>query len=276
MPDEKHEPLHIVVMTGGTGRTGEHVLAAALAQFDNPDVRITVERNVRSKSVAEKIIQRAKEDHAVIFHTIVSPEIRRLISQQTDALTIPTIDLLGPVITVLDDHLDGAPRNQPGLSYAFNKEQFDRIDAVDFTLAHDDGIRVKDLANADVVLTGVSRVSKSVTCFFLAYRGIRAANVPLQLGIDPPSELLNIDPDNVIVLTMNVQRLSSIRETRNVRWKGAMRDYTDLGRIGQELQFANKLASEHGWRCIDVSYKAVEEVASDIASLIRFKQRVAG
>ncbi len=268
MSSEKEKPLHVVILTGGTGRTGEQVLKAALAQFDQPNIRTTVETNVSSATEAVKIIHRAKEDQSIVCHTVVNPEIRQAIINETEAHMVPSVDLLGPVISVLDDHLDEAPRNVPGLSYALNKEQFDRIDAVDFTLAHDDGCGVKDLGDADVVLVGVSRVSKSVTSFFLAYRGIRAANVPLIMGIESPGELLKVDPNKVVALTMNPHRLRMLREARSEEFGCNLNDYSNARHIAQELRYVNGLAAQHGWRSVDVSYKSVEEVASEIVKMI--------
>jgi regulator of PEP synthase PpsR (kinase-PPPase family) len=139
---------------------------------------------------------------------------------------------------------------------------------VDFTLAHDDGQRANDLPRADVVLVGVSRVSKSVTCFFLACRGIRAANVPLSIDTEPPAELLKVEPRKVVLLTTNVRRLQAVREARDQRWRGAMQPYTDQHRIARELAAAEQLAARYGWQTLDVSYKAVEEAAAEIVDLI--------
>lgn len=183
------------------------------------------------------------------------------------AVYVPTVDVLGPMLAALDDRLGMTPRGRPGLSYELRKEQFDRIDAVDFTLAHDDGKRLEDLYLADCVLVGVSRVSKSVTCFYLAARGIRAANVPLLAGQKVPPELLRLEPNKVVGLTMNAKRLRSIREARICRLSNVpVPDYVD--ELAEELRHARSLMSRHKWPCIDVSYMATEEVAHEVLSLI--------
>jgi regulator of PEP synthase PpsR (kinase-PPPase family) len=267
MSKKKARPLHIVVVSGGTGHTGEQVVRAALAQFDRPEVRVVVEGQVRTPAAVKELVRRAKREHAMICQTLVVPELREAAVREAEALMVPIVDALGPVVALIADYLEAEPLNQPGLFHALNKEQFDRMDAVDFTLAHDDGQRAHELEAADVVLVGISRVSKSVTCFYLAYRGIRAANVSLALGIRPPDTLLALPTDKVVALTMNAHRLQAIREVRGQQWGGAMDSYADPRHIAQELATANKLIAVQGWRCIDVSYKAVEEVAAEIVSM---------
>ncbi|MDA1180394.1 MAG: kinase/pyrophosphorylase, partial [Planctomycetota bacterium] len=197
----KSHPLNIVVVSGGTGRTGALVVNSALAQFRKPSVCVTNEPQIRKAAELRRVIRDAKRNNAVVCHTLVEPKLRSIAAQEAKASLVALVDILGPVVKLMADHLKVDPLSQPGLSYEVNKEQFDRMDAVDFTLAHDDGQRVGSLHKADVVLVGVSRVSKSVTCFFLAYRGIRAANVALTCATEPPPQLLKLDPARVVALT---------------------------------------------------------------------------
>jgi regulator of PEP synthase PpsR (kinase-PPPase family) len=260
--------LKVIVLSGGSGRTAKQVAEAALAQFSQPNAEIVVHAGVRNAAAARRIVRQAEADGAIICHTLVAPKIRQTVVRETEALMVPAIDILGPLISLLSDQLFVEPRSQPGLSYELNKEQFDRIDAVDFSVTHDDGRRPEDYDQADVVLVGVSRVSKSVTCLFLACRGIRAANVAIAPGVEPPEELLAIDPRKVIALKMNAQRLQMLREARGERWKGAMQHYSDLQSIAWELREFDTLVAKEGWRCIDVSYKAVEDVAAEVAEML--------
>lgn len=266
---EDRQPKVIVSISGGTGRTADQVLHAALAQFENPQICIVQKSNVRSPRVARSIVASASRSNAIIVHTLVAPRVRDALVQEAERRMIPSVDLLGPVINLLADHLHACPRNQPGLSYELRKEQFDRIDSVDFTLAHDDGARLRTLANAEVVLVGISRVAKSVTCFYLAYRGIRAANVPIVLNEPVPKELLELDPQRVIGLTMNVERLKAIRSARmgNMGY-GRIVEYVDRKHIFDELKHGFELMRKHKWRMLDVSYLSVEEIATEIISLM--------
>ena len=266
---KKGKALTIVVLSGSTGRTCDEVIQAALAQFDDPNVSIVRETKVGTIRAAKRAIKYAAEHNAVICHTIIAPKIRQAVIRETERLGVPTIDILGPVLTVMEDHLEQVPRLRAGLSYQLKKEHFDRRDAIDFTLVHDDGCGLADLAKADVVIVGVSRSSKSVTCFYLAYRGIRAANVPLIPGCEPPSELLSLPSEKVVGLTMNANRLRSLREARiQTMGKANFDKYGDLRAINEELKYANSVFGKHSWRRIDVSYTSVEEVAKEIVAMI--------
>jgi regulator of PEP synthase PpsR (kinase-PPPase family) len=264
-------PLRIHLLSGGTGRTCDQVLTAALAQFESPRAELLRHGKLRDAREAGAIVRAAARERAVICHSLVEPEVRATVVETAEALEVPTVDVLGPVIALLEDVLGAAPLRQPGLSQELHKERFERMDAVDFTLAHDDGLRLHDLHAADVVLVGVSRVAKSVTCFYLAARGLRAANVPLISRTAPPEELLGIDPHKVIGLTMSLHQMVLVRQARARRarrLRAALEPYVDESEIKAELTYARRLMAKHGWRSIDVSYKAVEEVASEVVSLL--------
>jgi regulator of PEP synthase PpsR (kinase-PPPase family) len=241
---------------------------AAWAHFAEPHVESVVESRVRSAAAARRIVRRAGKQGAIICHTLVSPNVREVVSAETESLLVPTVDILGPVVNVLQDRLQVEPLRQPGLSHELHREQFNRLDAVEFSLTHDDGRRPEGYAEADVVLVGVSRVSKSVTCLFLAYRGIRAANVAFTPDFEPPKQLLTLDPRKVIALKMNARRLQMLRESRGERWAGAMHGYAEPRQIARELAEFEQFVDRHGWRSIDVSYKAVEDVASEISRML--------
>jgi regulator of PEP synthase PpsR (kinase-PPPase family) len=269
-----HEtPLPIVILSGGTGRTADHVLTAALAQFDDPHVQILRHTQIRQIRAARRIIKQAADQKAIVCHTLVEPRVRAAASEELLRLNVPAVDPLGPLISLLADHLGAVPLGRAGLLYELRKEQFDRSDAVDFTLAHDDGQRVHDLERADVVLVGVSRVSKSVTCFYLAGRGVRAANVPLTTSLAVPPELEQIEPGRVIGLTMNASRLCAVRQARLDRiTRQPVPRYAEHREVTAELRHAAEAMQQHGWRCIDVSYKSTEDVASEIIEMLRGKK----
>lgn len=268
MAKKKRKALRIFLLSGGTGRTASQVLEASLAQFADPAVEIVQRLEVRSVKVAVKTVQDAAKANAILVHTIVAPDIREAIAEAATRQDVRTYDILGPALTLLEDHLQRKPQRQPGLSHELRKERYDRIDAVDFTLAHDDGCLMRELDHADVVLVGVSRVSKSVTCFYLAYRGIRTANVPIVDCAEPPEELVKLDPAKVIGLTMNARRLTSLREVRAEMFGGGHEAYVDQRAISRELGHVSAMIEEHGWHCIDVSYRSVEEVAHEILKRI--------
>lgn len=265
----KGNPRTVFVMSGSTGRTVVEVVQAGLAQFEAPEVDIVLRPRIRSVTAAVKVVQEAAAAGATLFHSLVDPKVREAVARQTQIEHVPTVDILGPVLSALGDHLGRAPRRQPGLSYQLKREYYERVDAVNFTLAHDDGCAARELDQADVVLIGPSRVAKSATCFYLAYRGIRAANYPLLPDREPPEELLQMDPGRVVLLTMNARRLQSIRRERvRVLGTGPFGNYTDQDTIRRELNEAARLAARQGWHSIDVSYKSVEEVARDVIAML--------
>jgi regulator of PEP synthase PpsR (kinase-PPPase family) len=263
------QPLTVVIISGATGRTAEQVVKSALAQFDEPDVRVEVRTNVRSQQAAGKIVREFSGGNAVICHSLVRPKVRDVVLEEARRHMIPNVDILGPVVALLSDYLGVKPHERPGLSYKRQKSYFDVMDAVSFSLEHDDGARPETLDRADVILVGVSRVSKSVTCFYLAYRGVRAANVPIVVGCELPASLLAAPKEKVIGLTVNPNRLQRIREVRRHLIGGKALDYyVDRQAILQELRHAESVFRKHLWRSVDVSYMAVEEVARQVLQMI--------
>ncbi len=271
-PDDPKRPdlaKRIVILSGGTGRTATQVITAALAQFSDVELEIVHAAGIRKADAAVSVVRDASATGAVICHSLVDPQVRAAVEQEVRRLGVPTIDVLGPALAMLGDYLQTSAKGRPGLLYELHYEQMDRMDAVDFTLAHDDGKRLEDLGQADVVLVGASRTSKSVTCFFLASHGVRAANVPLIPGQPPPRELTRLSPRRVIGLTMNAVRLESIRQTRLQRIsKLPVAQYGELREIQDELRWVRNVMAEQGWECLDVSYKATEEVASQVIEML--------
>lgn len=269
MAQTPDEPLRVVIISGATGRTATQVVNAALAQFDQPEVRVVCHGGVRTVTAARNIVRELAGSRAIVCHSLVSPAVQDAVRDEAGRRMISVVDVLGPVLAALSDHLGISPHRQPGRAYRMQKEYFDRIDAVSFTLEHDDGAGAATLAGADVVLVGVSRVSKSVTCFYLAYHGVRAANVPIIPGLPLPEPLLALPREKVVGLTVTPHRLQSVREVRRQRFGENVADgYVDQREIAAELRYALQLMKRHRWTTIDVSYMAVEEVAVQVRQII--------
>jgi regulator of PEP synthase PpsR (kinase-PPPase family) len=258
----------IVIVSDGRGETCQQVVNAAVVQFEGQPYRLVRRGNVRSAVRVRAIVRKAAAARAIVFYTLVGDETREAIRASSAEWLVPTVDVLGPAFSALHDLFKTAPRSRPGLLYSSDRERFDRHEAIDYTLRHDDGQHLDDLNDADVVIVGVSRSSKTSTCFYLAYEGIKAANVPLVPGIPPPPELLTLDPAKVVGLRMNVMRLATVREAR-ARSLAARPtdDYLDERAIAREVLAANRLMDERGWRSLDASYLAVEEIAREILGL---------
>ncbi len=266
--------LEIYLVSGGSGTTAGQVLRACLAQFPESNVRLLQRSPIVAAKAAIEIVEQAATESAVICHTLVDPVVRQALMQAAMVKGVACVDLLGPTLAMLGERMSRVPLGKAGLLYELHREEFDRMDAVDFTMAHDDGQRLHELKLADVVLVGLSRVSKSVTCFYLASRGIRAANVPLVPGLDVPDELVNLDSSKVFGLMMNAAHLSSVRQVRlnRIAGKHDVPHYADKRELNQEIRAIDSIIAKYNWTRIDVSYKATEEVASEIMDeLIRRK-----
>jgi len=275
MPAER--PPTLFVVSDGRGQTGAAVLQAALVQFREQRYAIVREADVRTAERVEAIVDAAAKTHGVVFYTLVADETRRAVRRAAASRGVPVVDVLGSALSALHDLFKRDPQAEPGLLYASEREVFDRRDAIDFTLRHDDGRRPDGLVRADVVLVGVSRAGKSSTCFYLAYQGVKAANVPLVPGQPLPPELVSLPPDRVIGLWVNPGRLVAMREAR-AQQLGTFKagDYTDHEAVKLEARAAHRIMSDQGWQTIDASYLAVEEIARDVMRLRGLPERSLG
>jgi regulator of PEP synthase PpsR (kinase-PPPase family) len=259
----------VYVVSDGRGDTAQQLLDAAAVQFEG--MRYTPRRraSVRSVEQVAKVVREAAREKAVIFYTLVEEEVRKAMRRNTRERHVASVDILGQAFTALHDLFHRQRGATPGLLYARDSERIDRMNAIDYTLKHDDGQRPSELDAADVVLVGVSRSSKSTTCFYLASEGIRAANVPLVPGIDLPRKLLSLPKNKVIGLRIDLTRLLAVRESRATGMGLGENDpYVDRRTVGLELAAANRTIDENGWRAIDASYLAIEEIAHEVMRLL--------
>lgn len=264
----------IFVLSDGRGETCLQVVRAALVQFLNQPHRIEQHPNVRTPRRVEALLRKAAAQRAVVFYTLVGDATREAVARLSPRLPVPAVDVLGPAFSALHDAFRRAPSARPGLLFASNREQFRRQAAIDYTLKHDDGQRPHELDQADVVLVGVSRTSKTSTCFYLAYEGVKAANLPLVPGVPPPRELLRLSPRKVIGLRLNVSRLITLRLVRADNLRLSFEDeYLEERAVAREVTAANRLMESRRWRSLDVSYMAVEEIAREVMRLRALRGR---
>lgn len=258
----------IFIVSDGRGETAAQVLRAAAVQFEGRPYRITKHAGVRTALEVGRIVQAAAREKALIVYTLVEEEVRRTLRRAAARHLVPTVDILGPCFTALHDQFKAKRGATPGLLYDLDRDRIDRLEAIDYTLRHDDGQRPHELSRADVVLVGVSRASKSSTCFYLAYAGIRAANVPLIPDVPLPAQLVRLDPAKVIGLRINVDRLLTVREARaHHLGRESLDRYLDRRSVSREVLWANDVMEERGWRGIDASYLAIEEIAREVMRL---------
>jgi regulator of PEP synthase PpsR (kinase-PPPase family) len=265
---EHREDYRIFVLSDGTGQTGKRVLEAALLQFDLPVMIIRIP-DVRTVEQVNEVVAAAAHDHGMIVYTLVSVELRQAVHMAAMERGIIAVDLLGGLLAKLQDFLHRSPWGRPGLLYQTDAGYYQRVDAMEFTVQHDDGQKVDDLGEADVVIVGPSRTSKTPVSFYLAYRGWKVANVPIVLGLAPPEPLRALDPRTVVGLTTDPERLALIRRER-LKNMGAedSSSYADVDHIRQELRYSLRLCKTYRWPVINVTGKAVEETAHEIMNLV--------
>ncbi|KIH76043.1 hypothetical protein SAMN05660860_02637 [Geoalkalibacter ferrihydriticus] len=266
------ELQHIFLLSDATGETAEKTVAAALTQYRDLSTRVRRISNVRTKNQAYEALDLALQHQALVVYTIVNRELAQMIHDECDALGLPSIDLITPLLMRLSEFFGISPKEMPGLLHGVNEVYFHRIDAVEFTVKHDDGQEVRNLHKADIVLVGVSRTSKTPLSIYLAHKGWKVANVPLVPGIDPPKELFDVDQKRVAALLIDPQRLMELRASRLRNLGQDPRSaYADYESIEEEIAFARRFFRRQRWAIVDVSGKAVEESANEVLVKLKLK-----
>jgi regulator of PEP synthase PpsR (kinase-PPPase family) len=253
----------IDVLSDSTGETAEKVVRAAMLQFPHSGAQIFVHTRVRTKEAARPLLERAAKEGALVVFTVVSPELREFIHVSSYELKVEALDLIGSLIGKLSTFLDRQPINMPSAMLPLSDEYFRRIEAVEFTVKSDDGKEPRNFKKADLVLVGVSRTSKTPLSTLLAQRGLKVANLPIVLGVQPPPELAEAPHDRIVGLTIGLDPLLEIRKAR-LKQLGMSVDsaYGLKDQVREELEYANRIFRDHPqWPVIDVTGRAIEESA---------------
>ncbi len=259
----------IFVVSDGTGGTAERALNAALTQFAAADVDIVLRPEVRTSQEIAMVVSEAAAAGGFVVHTLVSDSLRQNILRQGRLKNVETIDLMGPLLARLSEQLAVSPAEKPGLFHQLNEEYFRRVETMEFALKHDDGLRIDELEEAELVLVGVSRTFKTPLSIYLSFKRWLVANIPVILGVEPPEKLLRLPPGRVVGLTMNPRRLAQLRRVRHEHLSSSADDYADLTRVREEVRYALGLfAQRPDWPVIDVTNKPIEEIASEIISIV--------
>ena len=265
---------HIFIVSDGTGGTAKQALKAALVQFENTEVQTHLRPDVRTEKQVLDVIFEAYEIKAVVIHTLVSKSLRHLILEQGRLHDLRTIDIMGPLLAQLSHHFENSPSEKPGIYRILNKAYFQRIEAVEFTLRHDDGQRVDELEKADIVLLGVSRTFKTPLSVYMANKGWRVANIPIILNIPLPDIVYELPPKRIFCLTTYPIRLAEVRQARDKYLGGLTGNYADRMYVREELNYANRIfRTQPKWTIVNVTNKPIEEISSEILSNIRKRKR---
>ena len=261
--------FHVHLVSDSTGETLNAMARAVCARFDDVLPIEHIYALVRSKRQLERVLAEIAGAPGVVLHTIVDQELRTGLEQGCRELEMTCIAALDPLISSIGRYLGASLSTRVGAQHALDAGYFERIDAINFAMAHDDGQSGGDLESADVVLVGVSRTSKTPTSIYLANRGVRAANIPLVPGAEPPERLFNLTSPLIVGLTVSPDRLLQIRRNRLLSIREERESaYVEEEAVREEIVRARRLFERQGWPVIDVTRRSVEETAAAVINIL--------
>ncbi|MES2897919.1 kinase/pyrophosphorylase [Phenylobacterium sp. LH3H17] len=261
--------FHVHLVSDSTGETLNAMARAVCARFENVLPIEHIYALVRSPRQLERALTDIEEAPGVVIHTIVDDQLRTALEEGVRRLDMPCIAALDPLVSSLQRYLGASISRRVGVQHALDNDYFNRMDALNYAIGHDDGQGGQDLEQADVVLVGVSRTSKTPTCIYLAHRGVRAANVPLVPTRPPPEKLFELKNTLVVGLTISPDRLIQIRRNRLLSLKEDRESsYIDIEAVREETVKARRLYERQGWPVIDVTRRSVEETAASVLNLL--------
>ena len=260
--------LHLHLLSDSTGETLENIAKAGLAQFDGVDAIKHFWPMVRSEGHLDRVMLEIGRQPGLIIYTLANSDVRRKLEARCHAAALPAVAALDPVVDALSRLLGQEASARPGRQHTLDAAYFARVDAIQWTIAHDDGIGADDWEEADLLLAGVSRTSKTPTSIYLANRGFKTANIPLVPVSPPPASIYNLRRPLVVGLTTSPDRLIQIRRNRLLSLNQAPEtSYVDQEAVAAELAFARRMFADNGWPVIDVTRRSIEETAAAIINL---------
>lgn len=267
--------FHLHLVSDSTGETLITVARAVAAQYANVFPVEHVYPLVRSQKQLDRVLQEIEEAPGIVLFTLLEKDLVGRLEAKCQEINIPSLSIIGPVMGLFQAYLSATTTGRIGAQHTLNADYFKRIDALNYTMMHDDGQHVEGLEEADIVLVGVSRTSKTPTSIYLANRGVRTANIPLVPGIAIPPQLATLSKPLVVSLHATPDRLIQIRQNRLLSL-GADTDaepYTDRSAVTEEVLFARRLSVKYGWPLLDVTRRSIEETAAAVLKLLADRQR---
>ncbi|MBK7161923.1 MAG: kinase/pyrophosphorylase [Sphingomonadales bacterium] len=266
--------IHLHLLSDSTGETLENIAKAALAQFDEVDVVKHFWPMVRSEAHLDRILVDVAANPGLVLFTLVNLAMRQKLEERCTALGLPAVAALDAVTDALSGILGQQAKARPGRQHALDAAYFARVEAIQFTIAHDDGLNHHNWEEADILLAGVSRTSKTPTSIYLANRGYKTANIPLVPESPPPAALYNLKHPFVVGLVTGVDRLVQVRRNRLLTLNQAPdTDYVDEEKVKAEIAYARRIFADNGWPVIDVTRRSIEESAAAIINLYNERQQ---
>lgn len=261
--------LHLHLISDSTGETLENIAKAGLAQFDDVETIKHFWPMVRTEGHLERVLDDVGKQPGLVLYTLVDHNVRERLESRCRSMGLPAVSALDPVIDALSRLLGMESKEKPGSQHTLDAAYFERVEAIQYTIAHDDGVGPEEWHKADIVLAGVSRTSKTPTSIYLANRGYKVANVPLVPEAPPPDILYNLTQPIIVGLTTSPDRLVQVRRNRLLSLNQAPEtDYVDQERVKAEVAFARRIFADNGWPVIDVTRRSIEESAAAILNLV--------
>ena len=265
----KKVPPPVYIVSGGSGASGRQIVETALAQFPKLDVPVIKKGHVRNLRQIRELVTKASADGGTVVHTLVESGLRKALVRLGREHDVATIDLMGPLLERVAAQSRARPLEKPGLYRKHRKDYFDRVEAIDFAVFHDDGKMSEDLPVADIVILGVSRCGKTPLSMYLAVHGWKVANVPILRDIPLPGEVYRTDRRKVIGLSIEHNHLMEHRKRREaLLGAGVMTDYSRPSLVFAEVEAARKIYRDGGFHVIDVTDKPIEILADEIIQAV--------
>jgi len=262
--------FHLHLVSDATGETLIAVSRAAAAQYQGISAIEHVYPLVRTATQLDRVLSELEAAPGMVLYTLVEPELAKRLEESCRDFGCPCLSVLDPVLALFQSYLGTASTQRPGAQHVLNGDYFKRIDALNYTMMHDDGQLPPDLETADVILVGISRTSKTPTSIYLANRGIKTANIPLVPGIPPPPALETVRRPLVVGLVASPERIVQIRQNRLLTLRASDdTPYVDRLAVAEEVAFSRKLCARHNWPLIDVTRRSIEETAAAILDLYK-------
>lgn len=261
----------IYILSDGTGETAATMIRAALVQYPGREINIVRAKNIRTEAQVDPVVQEAADRQALIVYTVVSVSLRNRIKDLARERGVPTIDLLGPILQTLDGFFQVTDRPlQVGALRMVDEQYFKRIEAIEYTVKHDDGKYLGGLEQADIILCGISRTSKTPLSIFLSHKGWKVANVPIVLNTPLPEELFKIDQRKIVGLIIDMDSLQRIRKNRLEKFnQDPGGEYASMQHISREIDYAHTIFKQNRrWPVFNVTERALEETASEIVKIV--------
>lgn len=261
--------FHLHLISDATGETLINVGRAAAAQYDSAQAREHIYTMVRSEKDIAQVVEDIEASPGIVLYTLIEPDHAALLEERCRELGVPALSVLDPILSLFQTYLGAKSAQRAGAQHALDTEYFRRIDALNFTLSHDDGQMSDDLEEADVVILGISRTSKTPTSIYLANRGVKAANIPLVPDVPLPDVIEKMTDAFIVGLIASPDRIVQIRQHRLLSISAESKDtaYIDKHAVAEEIAQTRRLCARRGWPIIDVTRRSIEETAAAILTL---------